>query len=56
MEENKFTGHDSLELIAQMIQQSKKNMKMATWLSCFPWLSTCFSAGPIILFGLLFGS
>ena len=28
MEENKFTGHDSLELIAQMIQQSKKNMKV----------------------------
>lgn len=27
MKENTFTEHDSLELIAQMIQQSKKNMK-----------------------------
>ena len=59
MEENKFTGHDSLELIAQMIQQSKKNMKvgngnillyygyMALMLSVVVYLLLCWTDNPV---------
>lgn len=59
MEENKFTGHDSLELIAQMIQQSKKNMKvgngnillhygyMALMLSVVVYLFLCWTDNPV---------
>lgn len=46
MKEKEFTEQDSLELITQMIQQSKRNMKVGNgnillWLSCSHIVSCC---------------
>ena len=43
MKEKEFTEQDSLELITQMIQQSKRNMKVGNGniLLCYGYVFSC---------------